>query len=69
MQSIIKAFYVIAIAMTKAVTKFSIIVTNPKLWQSYQTCQISVIGNIKCTRWGSKRRKKKKGNYIIINEA
>ena len=50
-QSIIKAFYVIAIA--KVVTTCSIIVTNPNCGR---TCQISAIGNIKCTRWGNKRR-------------
>ena len=54
------AFYIIAIA--KVVTKCSIIVTNPNYGK---TCQISDIGNIKCTKWGNKRRKTtKKGGEL-----
>ena len=51
-RSIIKAFYIIAIA--KAVSKCSIIVTNPNCGRTFQ---ISAIGNIKCTRRGNKKRK------------
>ena len=51
-RSIIKAFYIIAIA--KAISKCSIIVTNPNCGRTFQ---INAIGNIKCTRRGNKRRK------------
>ena len=55
-QSIIKALYVIAIAIAiaKVVTKCSIIITNPNC---SRTCQISAIRNIKSTRGDNKRRK------------